>query len=252
MLPAPQQVYSSSKYAIPGTGVGCYIYQGSSRDLFVALFLLHFFLAWRAILFLRSHLPVFDSFLHSCTHSSVHPCLSLAATVRGGNCSPVSCERAIPLVPVGVLVQALTATAGLYIMGRGAAALKEPSYTSKRTGSAGCTGELCCGSKVGVSVLCSSLAHWISSSTCLVSAGHSYLVCVSRSVAVNGNFPLRSIQTNNSRYQARISIRQQHGSLAGCFMAPSMHTNGDSGQFWPCCLLDQRRNGREMLLALRE
>lgn len=25
--------------------------------------------------------PIFDSFLHSCVHSSVHPCLSLAATV---------------------------------------------------------------------------------------------------------------------------------------------------------------------------
>lgn len=155
-------------------------------------------------------------------------------------------------MPVGVLVQALTATAGLYIGGRGAAALKEPSYTSKRTGNAGCTGELCCGSKVGVSVLCSSLAHWISSFMCLVSAGHRYSVCVSKSVAVNRNFPLRSIQTNNSRYQAQTSIRQLHRSLAGCFMAPSMHTNGDSGQFWPCCLLDQRRNGWEMPLALRE
>lgn len=207
---------------------GATLTKAAAGICFLCFFLLHFFLAWLAILFLHSNLSIFVSFLHSCTHSSVHPCLSLAATVRGGNCSLVFCERAVPLVPVGVSVQALTATAGLYIWGQGAAALEEPSYTSKRRGNAGCTGELCCGSKVGVSVLCSSLDHWISSSMRLANAGHRYLVCVSKSVAVNGNFPLRSIQTNNSRYQAQISIRQLHRSLAGCFMAPSMHTNGDS------------------------
>ena len=56
------------------------------------------------------------------------------------------CERAVSLVPFGVSVPALTATAGLYIWrGVGVAALKEPSYTGKkRRGNAGCTGELCC------------------------------------------------------------------------------------------------------------
>lgn len=57
------------------------------------------------------------------------------------------CECAVSLVPVGVSVPVLTATAGLYIWsgGAGAAGLKEPSYTGKkRRGNAGCTGKLCC------------------------------------------------------------------------------------------------------------
>lgn len=95
--------------------------------------------------------PIFGSPLHSCTHSSVRPCLSLAATVWGGNCTPVFCERAVSLVPVGVSV--LTATAGLYIWrGVGAAALEGSSYThKKRRGNDGCTGELClcCWFRVG-------------------------------------------------------------------------------------------------------
>lgn len=61
------------------------------------------------------------------------------------------CERVVSLVPVGVSVPVLTATAGLYIWrGVRAAVLKEPSYTGKtRSGNAGCTGELCCWFRVG-------------------------------------------------------------------------------------------------------
>lgn len=155
MLLPTQQVYSNSRHATPGTGVRCRASQGSHRDLFAALFFscTSFLTSWLGLPFTSSApaSPIFDSFLHSCIHSSVHPCLSLAATVWGGNCIPVFCGRVVSLVPVGVSVPVLTATAGLYIWrGVRAAVLKEPSYTGKtRSGNAGCTGELCCWFRVG-------------------------------------------------------------------------------------------------------
>ena len=82
-----------------------------------------------------------------------------------------------------------------------------------------------------MSVLCSSLVHRISSSTCPVSAGEVYLLCVTVSVAVNGKFPQRIIQTSNSRYQAQISIKRLYRLLTGSFMAPSMYSNGDRRSF---------------------
>lgn len=80
-------------------------------------------------------------------------------------------------------------------------------------------------------MLCCSLVHQISFSIRPVSAGEVYLLCVGVSVAVNGEFPHRIIQTSNSRYQAQISIKQLHRLLTGSFVAPRMYSNGDGSSF---------------------
>lgn len=82
-----------------------------------------------------------------------------------------------------------------------------------------------------MSLLCCSLVHQISFSICPVSAREVYLLCVGVSVAVNGKFLHRIIQSSNSRYQAQISIKQLHRLLTGSFMAPSVHSNGDRRSF---------------------
>lgn len=84
-----------------------------------------------------------------CIHSPVHPCLPLAATVRGGNCCPVFCEHAVPLPCADWCVSVSTHSHSWPLhLGVGVCSSEEPSDTNKRGGNAGCTGELCCGSRV--------------------------------------------------------------------------------------------------------
>lgn len=145
-----QEVYFTSRLATSGSGVQGHTPQGSHRHLFAA----HFISAscvLSLVLFSSSvpTSPVLGSFLHSCIHLCVHPCLSPAAPVWGGNCSLCFVLVLFPLCQPSQPQLACTSGGG----GRGCCSTQSPLAVARRgEGSAGCTGELCCGFRVGRAV----------------------------------------------------------------------------------------------------
>lgn len=146
MLLATQQVNSNSRHATPGTDVWCPTSQGSHRDLFAALFLLHLISYHLAC----SSLPLPQP-LPYLFHSSMHVFIHLFIPVS--HQLPQSEEVTAPLCFVSMLFPLcqlvcqcqcpqpqLACTSG---GGWGLQGWRSP-LTLTRRGDAGCTGDLCC------------------------------------------------------------------------------------------------------------